>query len=60
MTNPKPVPLDTLEDRLGNALGIAIGMIRKPETVDNRAMAQVETAFKEWCDAIVCGGLLNG
>ena len=59
MTDYKPVPLDTLEDRLGNALGLAIGMIRKPETIDNKAMAQIETPFKEWCDALVGGGMLN-
>ena len=59
MTDFKPVPLDRLEDRLGNALGIAIAMIRNPNTVDNKAMAQVETPFKEWCDAIVDGGRLD-
>ena len=59
MTDYKFVPLDSLEDRLGNALGIAIAMIRNPNTVDNKAMAQVETPFKEWCDAIVDGGRLN-
>ena len=59
MTDYKFVPLNSLEDRLGNALGIAIAMIRNPNTVDNKAMAQVETPFKEWCDAIVDGGRLN-
>ena len=59
MTDYKFVPLDSLEDRLGNALGIAIAMIRNPNTVDNTAMAQVETPFKEWCDAIVDGGRLT-
>jgi hypothetical protein len=59
MTDFKFMPLDSLEDRLGNALGLAIGMIRNPETVDNRAMAQIETPFKEWCDAIVDGGRLD-
>ena len=59
MTDYKFVPLDSLEDRLGNALGIAIAMIRNPNTVDNKAMAQVETPFKEWCDGIVDGGRLN-
>lgn len=60
MIDPKPVPLDTLEDRLGNALGIAIGMIRDPGTVNNAAMVQIEAPFKEWCDAVVDGGRLNG
>lgn len=56
MIDFKPMPLNSLEDRLGNALGIAIAMIRNPNTVDNKAMAQIETPFKEWCDAIVDGG----
>ena len=60
MTDFKFMPLDSLEDRLGNALGLALSMIRNPETVDNRAMAQIETPFKEWCDAIVDGGRLDG
>jgi hypothetical protein len=34
-------------------------MILKPETIDNKAMAQIEAPFKEWCDAMVDGGLLN-
>ena len=59
MTDYKFVPLNSLEDRLGNALGIAIAMIRNPNTVDNKAMAQIETPFKEWCDAIVDGGQLD-
>ena len=56
MTDFKFVPLNSLEDRLGDALGLAIAMIRNPNTVDNKAMAQIETPFKEWCDAIVDGG----
>jgi hypothetical protein len=59
MTDYKFVPLDSLENRLGDALGLAIAMIRNPNTVDNKAMAQVETPFKEWCDALVDGGRLN-
>lgn len=59
MTDFKFVPLNSLEDRLGNALGLAIAMIRNPNTVDNKAMAQIETPFKEWCDAIVDGGRLD-
>ena len=59
MTDSKFVPLNSLEDRLGDALGLAIAMIRNPNTVDNKAMAQIETPFKEWCDAIVDGGRLN-
>ena len=59
MTDFKFVPLNSLEDRLGDALGLAIAMIRNPNTVDNKAMAQIETPFKEWCDAIVDGGRLN-
>jgi hypothetical protein len=60
MTDYKFVPLNSLEDRLGNALGLAISMIRNPNTVDNKAMAQIEAPFKEWCDTLVDGGLLNG
>ena len=60
MPDFKPAPLGTLEDRLGNALGIALGMIRDPNRVDNRALAQIEAPFKEWCDAIIDGGRLNG
>ena len=60
MIDYKFVPLNSLEDRLGDALGLAIAMIRNPNTVDNRAMAQIETPFKEWCDAIVDGGRLDG
>ena len=60
MTDFKPVPLNSLEDRLGNALGIAIGMIRDPNRIDNKALAQIEAPFKEWCDAIVDGGRLDG
>lgn len=60
MTDFRPMPLDSLEDRLGNALGLALGMIRNPMLVDNKAMAQVEGPFKEWCDAIVDGGRLDG
>ena len=59
MTDYKFVPLDTLENRLGDALGLAISIIRKPETIDNKAMAQIEAPFKEWCDGLVEGGLLN-
>jgi hypothetical protein len=59
MTNYKFVPLDSLENRLGDALGLAIAMIRKPETIDNKAMAQIEAPFKEWCDGLVDGGLLD-
>ena len=59
MIDYKFLPLNSLEDRLGDALGLAIAMIRNPNTVDNKAMAQVETPFKEWCDAIVDGGRLD-
>lgn len=59
MTDFKFVPLNSLEDRLGDALGLAIAMIRNPNTVDNKAMAQIETPFKEWCDSIVDGGRLD-
>jgi hypothetical protein len=59
MIDYKFVPLNSLEDRLGDALGLAIAMIRNPNTVNNKAMAQVETPFKEWCDAIVDGGRLD-
>lgn len=60
MIDYKFVPLNSLEDRLGDALGLAIAMIRNPNTVDNKAMAQIETPFKEWCDALVDGGRLDG
>ena len=59
MTDFKFVPLNSLENRLGDALGLAISMIRKPETIDNKAMTQIEIAFKEWCDALVDRGLLD-
>lgn len=59
MIDFKFVPLNSLEDRLGDALGLAIAMIRNPNTVDNKAMAQIETPFKEWCDAIVDGDRLD-
>lgn len=59
MIDFKFVPLGSLENRLGDALGLAISMIRKPETIDNKNMAQVETVFKEWCDTLVDEGLLN-
>lgn len=59
MIDYKFVPLNSLEDRLGDALGLAIAMIRNPNTVDNKAMAQIEAPFKEWCDTLVDGGLLN-
>lgn len=59
MADYKFTPLDTIEGRLANALGLAIGMIRKPETIDNKTMAQIEAPLREWCDALVDGGLLN-
>jgi hypothetical protein len=59
MTDYKFVPLDSLENRLGDALGLAIAMIRNPEIIDNKTMTQIEAPFKEWCDALVDGGLLN-
>lgn len=43
-------PLDSLEDRLGDALGVALGMLRHPETLTNASMAMVEKTFLEWCD----------
>jgi hypothetical protein len=55
MTDFKPVELSTLENRLGNALGLALGMIRDPSMIDNRAMAQIEIPFKEWCDLVISG-----
>ena len=55
MADFKPVELSTLENRLGNALGLALGMIRDPSMIDNRAMAQIETPFKEWCDLVISG-----
>jgi hypothetical protein len=43
----------SLQYRLGNALGIAIGMLLKPSIIDNKTMAAVEAPFKEWCDLII-------
>ena len=57
--NYRFVPLNSIENRLGNALGLALGMLYKPSTVDNRTIAQIETAFKEWCDAVVDEGRLH-
>jgi hypothetical protein len=48
-------PLDNLEDRLGDALGVALGMLRHPETLTNASMAMVEKAFLEWCDKQIDG-----
>ena len=59
MDDFKFVPLNSLENRLGDALGLAIAMIRDPHTVDNKTMSQIEAPFKEWCDGLVDGGLLN-
>ena len=42
--------LDSLENRLGDALGLAIGIIRNPEALNNQTMATIEKAFGEWCD----------
>jgi hypothetical protein len=50
MTDYKFVPLNNLENRLGNALGLAIAMIRKPETVDNKTMAQIAAALRAAAD----------
>jgi len=59
MTDYKFAPLNGLENRLGNALGLALGMIRHPEIINNKNMTQIEAPFKEWCDALVDRGLLN-
>jgi hypothetical protein len=59
MTKFKFVPLYSIEYRLGNALGIAIAMIRKPETINNKCMFQIEEPFKEWCDSCIDGGLID-
>ena len=50
MTEIIQPPLDSLEDRLGDALGVALGMLRQPNTITNASMAMVEKAFLEWCD----------
>jgi hypothetical protein len=42
--------LNPLENKLGDALGLAIGLIRYPEKLDNRTMATIEGAFAEWCN----------
>lgn len=60
MIDYKFVPLNSLEDRLGDALGLAIAMIRNPNMLDNKTMSQIEVPFKEWCDSIVDGGRLDG
>ena len=59
MIDFKFTPLNNMEDQLGDALGLAIGMIRDPSLINNKNMAQIETVFKEWCDGIVDGELLN-
>jgi hypothetical protein len=59
MTDYTFVPLNSLENRLGDALGLALDMIRHPEIINNKNMSQIEAPFKEWCDALVDGGLLN-
>ncbi|MGA1728438.1 MAG: hypothetical protein ACO38U_09270 [Burkholderiaceae bacterium] len=50
MNDPYFPALDSLENRLGDALGLAIGLIRHPEKLDNRTMATIEGAFAQWCD----------
>ena len=50
MTEITHPPLDSLEDRLGDALGVALGMLRQPDTITNASMAMVEKVFLEWCD----------
>jgi len=42
--------LDSLENRLGDALGLAIGIIRNPDKLNNQTMATIEKAFGEWWD----------
>lgn len=59
MTDLKFVPLEDMENRLGEALAIAIAMIRDQSLINNKNMAQVETVFREWCDGIVDGGQIN-
>lgn len=48
-------PLDNLENRLGDALGVALGMLRNPETLTNASMVMIEKAFLEWCDKQIDG-----
>lgn len=42
--------LNNLENQLGNALGVALAVIRDPALLDNRTMADLEKPFKKWCD----------
>lgn len=55
MTEIIQPPLDSLEDRLGDALGVALGMLRQPDTLTNASMALVEKVFLEWCDKQIDG-----
>jgi hypothetical protein len=32
---------------------------KQDQSIDNKAMAQIEAPFKEWCDGFVDGGLLD-
>jgi hypothetical protein len=50
VNDPYSPALDSLENKLGDALGLAIGLIRHPEKLDNRTMATIEGAFAQWCD----------
>jgi hypothetical protein len=50
MNDPYFPALNPLENKLGDALGLAIGLIRYPEKLDNRTMATIEGAFAEWCN----------
>ena len=42
----------SLEDRLGNALGVALSLMHS-NTWGNRDMARLETVLKAWTDKVV-------
>jgi len=50
--HPEPTPEMALEDKLGNALGLALGALQTNRW-DNRDIVRIETAFKAWCDKVV-------
>lgn len=50
---PGPFKQALLEDRLGNALGLAIYMLRHPNNINDASMARVEAQFTEWLNSVV-------
>lgn len=47
-------PEMSLEDRLGNALGLALAAMQT-NNWGNREITRLETVFKAWCDKVVDG-----